>query len=160
MGEALIVRRGTPPEPELFIEPGLIVEWFGLSSGIPEGWALCDGTNGTPNLIDKFIIGAGSTYNIGNTGGSSDVILPEHNHTLTVSTSGSHTHTTGVARGNIFNAGSGALATPDASGTNATSTNDFSHSHTVSISTVGESGENKNLPPYYTLFYIIKVEVA
>jgi hypothetical protein len=40
--------------PDLYI-PGMIVMWSGTAETIPEGWAICDGTNGTPNLIDKFI---------------------------------------------------------------------------------------------------------
>lgn len=48
----------------------IIVLWSGAIVDIPAGWALCDGNNGTPNLVDKFIIGAGSTYNPGDAGGT------------------------------------------------------------------------------------------
>lgn len=40
----------------------IICLWSGAVVDIPAGWALCDGNNGTPNLTDKFVIGAGSTY--------------------------------------------------------------------------------------------------
>lgn len=46
---------------------GIICLWSGAVIDIPVGWHLCDGTEGTPNLQDKFIIGAGSTYNPGDT---------------------------------------------------------------------------------------------
>lgn len=157
MGKALIVRRGTVPEIGLFIEPGLIVEWYGLSTALPEGWLLCDGANSTPNLIDKFIIGAGDTYAIGAQGGSANAILPSHTHTGSTNTAGNHTHV--LNRGNSFSNGNG-FVTPLQHipiGTN-TSTSSGNHSHSISLTTVGDSATNQNLPPYLSLFYIIKEE--
>ena len=60
-------------------------------------WKICDGTNGTPDLRNRFIVGSGSNYNIGNTGGADNVTLttaqmPSHNHTLTIDANGSHNH--------------------------------------------------------------------
>lgn len=49
---------------------GIIVMWSGSSSAIPAGWALCDGQNGTPDLRDRFVVGAGNAYAAGNTGGN------------------------------------------------------------------------------------------
>lgn len=80
---------------------GGIIMWSGAVSAIPPGWALCDGTNGTPNLRDRFVVGAGSTYNVGATGGASTVALtagqlPGHTHAaggLTAASGGAHTHT-------------------------------------------------------------------
>lgn len=66
---------------------GAIIMWSGNNSAIPGGWHLCDGTNGTPNLTDRFIIGAGNTYTTGSTGGSNT-----HNHG---GTTGAHTLTSG-----------------------------------------------------------------
>ena len=40
-------------------QTNMIVMWAGLSTAIPSGWHLCDGTNGTPNLTDSFIVGGG-----------------------------------------------------------------------------------------------------
>ena len=50
------------PDTSGFIPKGGIIMWSGATTAIPQGWALCDGTNGTPNLRDRFIVGAGSTY--------------------------------------------------------------------------------------------------
>jgi len=78
---------------EMFFVPrGAIIMWSGSAANIPPGWALCDGTNGTPDLRDKFIIAAGGTYSPGATGGSTS-----HTHTVDIAafTSGSesgHTH--------------------------------------------------------------------
>ncbi|HHY72707.1 MAG TPA: hypothetical protein GX497_05695 [Bacillus bacterium] len=86
------------------IPSGLISMWSGAISSIPTGWALCNGSNGTPDLRDRFIVGAGSTYAVGATGGASTIALtaaqlPAHTHdkgTLTVASDGAHTHAPGT----------------------------------------------------------------
>ncbi len=67
---------------------GGIIMWSGHKNTIPTGWFLCDGNNGTPNLTDRFIIGAGGTYNYKNMGGSKQITLglnhiPDHQHDYT-----------------------------------------------------------------------------
>lgn len=52
------------------IPRGIITMWSGATNAVPSGWALCDGNNGTPNLKDRFIVGAGQSYAVGNVGGS------------------------------------------------------------------------------------------
>lgn len=49
---------------------GIITMWSGATNAVPSGWALCDGNNDTPNLKDRFIVGAGQSYGVGNTGGN------------------------------------------------------------------------------------------
>lgn len=49
---------------------GIITMWAGATNAVPSGWALCNGNNGTPNLKDRFIVGAGQSYGVGNTGGN------------------------------------------------------------------------------------------
>ena len=73
--------------------------WSGASNAIPAGWVLCNGSNGTPDLRNRFIVGAGSNYSVGNTGGSDTVTLnsnqlPGHVHSvnLTAASNGAHTH--------------------------------------------------------------------
>jgi microcystin-dependent protein len=68
------------------IPAGMISLWYGSIGSVPTGWYLCDGSNGTPDLRDRFIIGAGSSYSVGATGGAAT-------HTLTTSEMPSHTHT-------------------------------------------------------------------
>ena len=53
------------------VPTGAIMMWSGASTAIPTGWVLCDGTNSTPDLRNRFVIGAGDTYAVGATGGSS-----------------------------------------------------------------------------------------
>ena len=60
---------------ESSIPKGTILSWFGKSSDIPEGFALCDGTKGTPDLRNRFLVGAGSNYALGDTGGEDQVRL-------------------------------------------------------------------------------------
>ena len=90
------------------IPAGVIMLWSGSIASIPAGWALCNGANGTPNLQDRFVIGAGSGYAVGATGGSKDAIVVSHTHTQAV-----HSHT----------------FTTDAGGV---------HSHTASTGSAGE----------------------
>ena len=81
------------------VPSGIIAIWSGSTASIPTGWVICDGTNSTPDLRDRFIVGAGSTYAVAATGGANTVTLsasemPSHNHTVTGNTgpSGNHNH--------------------------------------------------------------------
>lgn len=83
---------------------GMIQMWGGAIVNIPAGWALCDGTNGTPNLTDLFIVGAGNAYSVGSTGGAATVTLtatqiPLHAHTFAATTDvqGNHAHSGSTA---------------------------------------------------------------
>jgi hypothetical protein len=81
------------------VPAGVIVMWSGQTSAIPTGWALCDGSSGTPNLTDKFIMGAGATNEL-STGGTNSLTiaegnLPSHTHSsgsLAADSAGAHTH--------------------------------------------------------------------
>lgn len=81
---------------------GTVIMWSGSIANIPEGWVLCNGSNGTPPLSGKFVVGYDSSdpsYNaIGKTGGEKQTTLnidqiPAHNHSGTTNNSGSHGHT-------------------------------------------------------------------
>lgn len=97
---------------------GVIVMWSGATTAIPTGWKLCDGTNGTPDLRNRFVVGAGSSYAVGNTGGADTVTLsaaeiPSHTHSFSATTSstGNHAHsgstnTTGSHRHSVGSNGS------------------------------------------------------
>lgn len=83
------------------VPSGGIILWSGAKTAIPTGWYLCDGTNGTPNLQNKFVIGAGNSYAVGATGGATSVTLtesqlPSHSHSASSSFSGNamagHSH--------------------------------------------------------------------
>jgi hypothetical protein len=77
---------------------GIIAMWSGAVVNVPSGWAICDGANGTPDLRDRFVVGAGNAYAPGNVGGSDSVSLlttnlPSHSHTgSTNAVSTDHTH--------------------------------------------------------------------
>ena len=54
-----------------FLVPsGVILMWGGSADTIPRGWALCDGTNGTPDLLDRFVVASGKNYPQGSKGGA------------------------------------------------------------------------------------------
>ena len=131
------------------IPSGGIIIWSGSSASIPSGWLLCDGSNSTPDLRNRFVVGATSTYAVGATGGSADAIVVSHTHTATVTDPG-HFHTGGAALYYIGDSGSYGYVT------NVANTSTAVTGITVANSTTGSSGTNANLPPYYALCYIMK----
>lgn len=142
---------------------GGIIMWSGSVASIPSGWLLCNGTSGTPDLRDRFIVGAGSTYAVGATGGSADAIVVSHTHTGTTNTSGSHQHTSNTTVPRVqIGTDNGTAWAGAASGTYGTSTTTTpvaeagGHTHTFTTASSGSSGTNANLPPYYALCYIMK----
>lgn len=118
---------------------GMIVMWSGSIASIPGGWALCDGTNGTPDLRNRFLVGAGDTYGVGATGGAL-----QHNHPVTVDAAATGL-TIGTTTANVNGDGD-----PPAALTSATP-NDPTHIHTASTSNAG------HLPPYFALAFIMKL---
>ena len=134
------------------IPTGLISLWSGAIGSVPSGWYLCDGSNGTPDLRDKFIVGAGSTYSVNATGGTADAIVVSHTHTATVTDPG-HFHTYGTFTYANVRAGSNGGVPFDATTPN---TSTATTGVTVANSTTGVSGTNQNLPPYYALAYVMK----
>jgi len=155
-GQALLSRgAGLSPQWGTVFVSGMIMLWSGSIASIPSGWYLCDGNNSTPDLRDRFVVGAGNTYSVDDTGGSADAIVVSHTHTATTNTTGAHTHD---LKGTLNNTGGGGgfSLTTSGSGTSGYVVSNGDHSHTVSVSTEGSSGTNANLPPYYALAYIMK----
>lgn len=119
---------------------GAIIIWSGSIASIPDGWQLCDGTNGTPDLRDKFIVGArvddagtaktNITGALTKYGGSIS-----HNHTFSAIAQANSDHH--AVRNDYQNVG---VARND-------------HTHRVS----GTTDSTVNLPPYYALAYIMKI---
>ena len=150
---------------------GGIIMWSGADNAVPSNYALCDGNNGTPNLVDRFIVGRGSAYAQGATGGSADATLVSHSHTINDHThgfsgSGSQVHSHTQTGGGTSDDGG-----PNAPGGNSggNMSNISNATVTISISgntgnpsdkgtdTQGISGTNKNLPPYYAIAYIMRI---
>jgi hypothetical protein len=71
---------------------GFIGLWSGAATAIPGGWLICDGTNGTPDLRDRFIVGAGLDYGVGATGGSVGQSITVNGHALAWSEMPAHNH--------------------------------------------------------------------
>jgi microcystin-dependent protein len=139
---------------------GGIIMWSGSVETIPSSWALCNGANGTPNLQDKFLVGAGSGYAVGATGGSANATLVSHSHTATSTVSDpGHQHQWGVDDNIGAQGGNG---NPDSNPGNVyngrvTTRNTTDITVSTSISTEGSSATNANLPPYYALAFIMRV---
>lgn len=137
---------------------GVILIWSGSVGSIPSGYVICDGSNGTPDLRNSFVLGAGNTYTVGQTGGSADAIVVSHTHTANVTDPG-HTHLQTVSGGPGADTGYTQTANQTWSST-ALGTTHSTISATTAITvanlTAGTSGTNANLPPYYALAYIMK----
>ena len=133
---------------------GAIILWSGSIGSIPSGYVICDGTNSTPDLRDRFVVAAGNTYSVGQTGGSADAIVVSHTHTATsVVTDPGHNHT--------YTTSNGGTQPNGYIGYNGNSTANTGTAFTgitvaTSNATAGTSGTNANLPPYYALAYIQK----
>ncbi|WP_338473090.1 hypothetical protein R4Z10_10400 [Niallia sp. XMNu-256] len=164
---------------------GIIVMWSGSINEIPEGWLLCDGTNGTPDLRDRFVMGTNNDAEIGQTGGNNTIALTEsqlapHTHTGTSDPAGGHTHT-----GTTNNAGThthvyidsgvtsanrqpGNMATTIPSTTNRetqpdgdhnhnfTTDPEEDHTHNFTTDAAGDGEPINILNPYYKLAFIMK----
>lgn len=138
------------------IPPGSIVMWSGSLATIPSGWALCNGANGTPDLRDRFVVGAGNAYSVGNTGGQSNVTLtvdqmPVHSHSATANSAGSmeFSQTSSHGGGNVYY-GMGTIQYSNNVAKNA-------HTHPVTVENAGGGQAHENRPPYYALAFIMKL---
>ncbi len=144
---------------------GAIMMWAGAVNEIPEGWKLCDGDNGTPDLRSKFIVGYNANENdyneIGKTGGEKSVTLteaqmPKHKHNVSATHSVNHSHSvtiihpyTGTPIGGGFKGGDNDFRSKsENTGTSPGGT------ITVSESEKGSNTAHENRPPYYTIAFI------
>jgi microcystin-dependent protein len=122
------------------VPSGVISMWSGSTSNVPSGWTLCDGTDGTPDLRDRFVVGAGNQYTVDETGGAESVQLtvdemPSHNHTVARSSNS----------GQPGDDDDGQAVTDDRS------------PFTDSTGSTGNDQAHENRPPYYALAYIMKL---
>jgi microcystin-dependent protein len=137
------------------VPSGVILLWSGSVASIPAGWLLCDGTNGTPDLRDRFVVGAGSAYNPGVTGGSANAIVVSHTHTASsVVTDPGHNHTYNAPSGFTDEGFSGSAVESIVVSNTGNAVTGITVATTVA--STGSSGTNANLPPYYALAYIMK----
>lgn len=162
----------TPP---VQMPVGGIILWSGAENAIPNNWHLCDGTNGTPDLRNRFVVGAGSSYDVDDTGGEATHILsinemPSHSHTANINIDSSNIKI-GDANWNnstLKNIAQDIVSPISSSikGLNFMGDNDnyLNHTHTISgnfnvntsINNTGNSQPHNNMPPYYALCYIMR----
>lgn len=123
------------------VPSGCILAYSGEAETVPEGWAVCDGQNGTPDLRGRFILGVSETHPVGETGRAEEVTLsiqqmPAHSHTIPNIPYGSYlTNNTGSNPVLPYSSGSSGYGSGDAGG----------------------SQPHPNMPPYYALIYIMKL---
>jgi len=111
---------------------GGIILWSGAVVDVPSGYVLCDGSNGTPDLRNRFIVGAGDTYAVAASGGTAS-----QSHTFTAD---GHDHGTSIIGGSQ-------VVTPDPDGA----------VEIASVFVTGTTDNSDNRPPYYALCYIMKI---
>lgn len=148
------------------VPAGTILPWYGQLVNMPSGFVLCNGSNGTPDLRNRFIVGAGSTYALGVTGGADTV-------TLSSTQIGSHYHFTGWHNNNNtgrYPTTAGTLHNPqfpsgysiakwNGSGGGGYSGYDCSGWNMITSLAVATAAQeaHENRPPYYALYYIMKL---
>lgn len=140
------------------VPTGVIMMWSGSIQSIPNGYSLCDGNNGTPDLRGRFIVGVDprtsqppandiwdQNYNVvGNVGG-------EKNHTLSISEMPAHTHTIGFNDSTDEPSDPQIILFP-----NASIGNNDTYSVEQQSAVKGNNSAHNNLPPYYVMAFIIK----
>jgi microcystin-dependent protein len=126
---------------------GIIVMWSGSIANIPEGWLLCDGTNGTPDLRSRFVVGASSSSAILAPGLTPKVVRAESGtETVTLTEQQIPTHNHGgvpAAADNCFKGGSCSGSRTHVSGLKTTDN-------------YGGGQPHNNMPPFYALAFIMK----
>lgn len=146
LGTGVVLEKNSSSTNGSPIPRGVIMMWNGGDSTIPSGWALCDGSNDTPDLRSKFIVGCGTgaSYNYGDTGGANSVTLtedqmPEHNHA-----NGSYKYL-------LAKDGKNTVKSIDNSSTEPKLTS------AASLRSAGGGTSHENRPPYFALCYIMKL---
>lgn len=130
-------------------------------------WHLCDGTNGTPDLRGRFILGSSTSHGVGTTGGEEETgleikNLPPHSFSGTTNKAGGHAHDFRGAQNSNDNRITRYEKTDNNSRTRAWLQNNTTnvageHAHTFTTNTLGEGVKHNNMPPYYTLAFIMKL---
>jgi len=117
-GGQVLTTDGTVDDWDYPVPVGIICMWSGSIGSIPTNWALCDGTGGTPDLRDRFVVGAGTTYSVDDNSGAL-VTDGGGAHTHTAASNGAHTHTAQSGGSHTHSGG--------------TTGSGGSHSHTVTV---------------------------
>lgn len=130
------------------VPQGSIIPWYGSSGNIPNGFALCDGKNGTPDLRDRFLVGAGNLYTLGNTGG-------ENSHQLTVAEMPSHQHDSGWGEHQSYDTPFG-RSNYRVGSRMGSGKSDWDNAGWLTSSTGGNQ-PHENRPPYYALYFLMKL---
>ena len=143
------------------VPAGCILIWSGAADAVPEGWVVCDGTNNTPDLRDRFVLGGGGTRAVGAIGGA-------ETHKLTVAEMPSHAYVQQVAVSPASTAsnvvpwrrritGTQSAVTDYAYATAGTASASTNARTDVSTQLRGSSAAHNNMPPYYVMCYIMKI---
>jgi len=140
---------------------GMIMMWSGAADAVPYGWALCDGTKGTPDLRDRFIVGAGNTYPVNDVGegDAHEHSLLSLNGEFSTNSAGRHNHRVGYHEYEVSSAG--ISGTSDVRKSNDWSEESSEHQHRVSVEfNNGKASQIGTLrPPWYALCFLMKIRM-
>ena len=147
-----------------FVPVNGIIMW--TKSSIPDGWRICDGGGGTPNLVNRFVVGAGNWYGLGATGGANTVSLtwnqmPKHSHSGGVHAGGNHWHYIYTRQDDWNDSGGWGPSWGDGDnghyrGWHSTHWGGH-HSHGMWTNNSGRSHSHENRPPYYAVTFIMRI---
>lgn len=166
---------------------GMVMMWYGSAGAVPSGWAVCDGSNGTPDLRNRFVVGAGNSYALSAVGGAAssspttasggshthtvgdtaltEAQLPAHNHRIYAVENSSSSNADGWLLSSAMgipgeNVGGFAYRDTNQAGTQLIEDTGSGSTHTHSLSTDGAHTHTVSvdtLPPYYALYFIMKI---
>lgn len=167
------------PDNALFTR-GMIIDWYGQAANVPNGWAICDGTNNTPDLRGRFVLGVSDSHPLGqSTDSSNETValtapqMPQHTHDVHGHTSntGAHCHG-GGGLGENSGIGNPPFGFYDANNThyghkgdedwdnaicNTSTEGDHVHTFDATTTVSGDGQAHNNMPPYYALYKIMKL---
>ena len=127
---------------------GAIIMYNASFAAIPSNWQLCNGSNGTPDMVNRFVYGTNTELDLKDTGGTATATMPSHTHTI-----GSHAHTYDYAgqysAQDIGIMGDGAAPRGINNGSWA-----IRNTSTSPATVTGAAGSGDNIPPYIKLAYI------
>lgn len=142
------------------VPQGSIIPWYGDKANIPDGFALCDGSNGTPDLRNRFLVGAGDAYKVSNIGGESVVNIKKENLPADGLTAFGYScvgHYCTLGQGNFGEQKGEYMANPSKDGSNGWQDYFYFTAFSSILSNNWKGTKLENRPPYYALYYIMKL---
>ena len=167
LGTGVIIAAKSSSDRGSSLPSGTILMWYGNENDVPDGWAICNGSNTTPDLRGRFVLGSGTGVNLtqriaGQFGGKethqlSLAEMPQHNHTIN---DPGHNHNWRASRqlqGIDDRSYGDELSKGDAGNSDIMSKDTDQRGTGITINNSGSNQAHENMPPFYVLIYIMKL---